>query len=113
MTQATTFFLRQQAQSYVSRLRSWSVQIRGAGTALEACRAASHAPHPPSIIASLKYLYSREQGAAVRDVERILDKWIDEIDPKSPQIPDILRFLQGHWPRLYQRLDAKRRAAHL
>jgi len=105
----TTMMIDREVRRYTQDLARWSQQVRAAHSDVEAFRLASHRPVPAALIRSLGTLWSRERHRAEADIERSLSGRIEKLGAGDPGLPMLMRLAQGHWPRLYQRLETLRR----
>lgn len=107
---ATNMMINQQVSTYKASLSSWSNQVRGARNTMDAFRIASQKPAPGALIRSLKSMTNGDRIRAENTVERILQDRASELQPDDPNLLNIMRLTQGHWPQVWRNLDQKRRS---
>lgn len=105
----TANFLIQQAISrYERAMVSWTSQVLSARRAEDAFRLAANAPMPDALIRSMRSLTARVTGRERGRVERHLEALADAITDPAERAR-VMRLAQGHWPRLWHRIDVRRR----
>ncbi len=103
--------MNQKVSRYRQSLSQWAHSVQAARNPHDAFRLASNKPSPSSLIRSMHSLYSSDAMRAQNTVERNLSDRLDKIGGDDPIILNLMRMSQGHWPRLYRKIENMRRQA--
>jgi hypothetical protein len=103
--------INQKVALYKQSLTQWVRSVEIARSDHDAFRIAANKPHPSSLIRSLSSLYSSNAMQAKNSVERNLMRRVEKMGGNDPTILNLMRMSQGHWPRVYRKIEELRREA--
>lgn len=99
------FMMQREAQNYQSRLSQWETQVRATQDLTRALQLASQKPTLSGMGTPLKGTMSGQMQRAQAAVERHLEDKLNHVSRDDPQFALYMRLTQGHWPRLWQKLN--------
>ncbi len=104
----TQFMIDRNVRQYEQALAQWIRNVETTRDLISCFRAAGHPPARPSLIAGLSYLTNPKLASARNQVERALDKRLDQLQPRQSTSRDLITTMssaRGNYPRIVVRLD--------
>lgn len=102
------FMMQREAQNYQSRLQQWETQVKMTQDLTRALQLAAQKPNLSGIGSALKGTMSGTSHRHEAAVERHLDNKLNKVTKDNPNLELYMRLTQGHWPRLWQKLNRLR-----
>ena len=104
----TQFLIDRDVRRYQQSLSQWIRDVENARDPISCFRKAGQPPARPSLIAGLSYLTNPARSSARNQIERVLDKRLDQLQPAQSTSRDLIMMMsyaRGHYPRIIVRLD--------